>query len=160
MEDLKVFLDSISTLLDTEGSIGTLYILMLSCLLLLYPMPASAKDNEKGKDLTVFSYSRPNEMFRIDDFPKGFSNMCFNFPREGVTVDVCFRYARATNVDEDTCTFTAVSTMDDNKSMTVKSFHINNILNASGAALGFLFREVYGRNDWIKTELGRRKKES
>ena len=59
MEDLKVFLDSISTLLDTEGSIGALCILNLSCLLLLYPMPASAKDNEEGKDLTVFSYRRP-----------------------------------------------------------------------------------------------------
>ena len=50
--------------------------------------------------------------------------------------------------------------MDDNKSVTVKSFHINNILNASGAALGFLFREVYGRNNWIKTELEDERKKS
>ena len=40
-----------------------------------------------------------NEMPLIDDFLKGFSNMCFNFPREGETVDVFFGYSRATNVD-------------------------------------------------------------
>lgn len=160
MEDLKVLLDSMSTLLDTDGSIGAMCVLMLSCLLLLYPMPASAKDNGGGKDLTVFSYSRPNEMLRIDDFPKGFSNMCYNFPQEGDTVDVFFGYARATNVDEESCTFTAVSTMDENKSVNVKSFHIINILNASGAALGFLFREVYGRNNWIQSDLEEERKKA
>ncbi|GFH43964.1 predicted protein [Chaetoceros tenuissimus] len=158
MEDLQVFLDSISTLLDTDGSIGAMCILMLSCLLLLNPMPASAKENQQGKDLTVFSYSRPNEI--IEDFPKGFSNMCFNFPQENEIVDVFFGYARAINVDEDTCSFTAVSTMDDSTSVNVKSFHINNILNASGAALGFLFREVYGRNNWIKSTLEEERKKS